>query len=51
VQAITREIGGGAESALGRAEEGLNAVLSAEAAGAGLDDLRASVSEALGTPV
>jgi PucR C-terminal helix-turn-helix domain/GGDEF-like domain len=51
VQAITREIGGAAESALGRAEEGLNAVLSAEAAGAGLDDLRASVSVALGTPV
>lgn len=51
VQAITREIGGGAESALGRAEEGLNAVLSAEAAGAGLDDLRAAVSGALGTPV
>ncbi len=51
VQAITREIGGGAESALGRAEEGLNAVLSAEAAWAGLDDLRASVSGALGTPV
>ena len=51
VQAISREIGGGAESALGRAEEGLNAVVSAEAAGAGLDDLRASVSVALGTPV
>ncbi|HEX3389582.1 MAG TPA: helix-turn-helix domain-containing protein [Streptosporangiaceae bacterium] len=51
VQAITREIGGGAESALGRAEEGLNAVLSAEAAGAGLDELRAAVSGALGTPV
>ena len=51
VQAISREIGGGAESALGRAEEGLNAVLSAEAAGAGLDDLRASVSAALGTTV
>jgi PucR C-terminal helix-turn-helix domain/GGDEF-like domain len=51
VQAISREIGGGAESALGRAEEGLNAVLSAEAAGAGLDDLCASVSVALGTPV
>jgi hypothetical protein len=51
VQAVTREIGGGAESALGRAEEGLNAVLSAEAAGAGLDDLRAAVSGALGTPV
>jgi hypothetical protein len=51
VQAISREIGGAAESALGRAEEGLKAVLSAEAAGAGLDDLRASVSVALGTPV
>jgi hypothetical protein len=51
VQAISREIGGGAESALGRAEEGLNAVLSAEAAGAGLDDLCASDSVALGTPV
>ena len=51
VQAITREIGGGAESALGRAEEGLNAVLAAEAAGADLDDLRAAVSGALGTPV
>ena len=51
VQAISREIGGAAESALGRAEEGLNAVLSAEAAGAGLEDLRASVSVALGTPV
>jgi hypothetical protein len=51
VQAISREIGGAAESALGRAEEGLNAVLSAEAAAAGLEDLRASVSVALGTPV
>ena len=51
VQAISREIGGGAESALGRAEEGLNAVLAAEAAGASLDDLRAAVSRALGTPV
>ena len=51
VQAISREIGGAAESALGRAEEALNAVLSAEATGAGLDDLRASVSVALGTSV
>ena len=50
VQAISREIGGGAESALGRAEEGLNAVLAAETAGASLDDLRAAVSGALGTP-
>ena len=31
VQAIAREIGGGAQRALGRAEEGLNAVLHAEA--------------------
>src|SRR5258705_10985612 len=51
VQAITREIGGSAGRALGRAEEGLNAVLSAEAAGAGLDELRAAVSLALGTTV
>lgn len=51
VQVISREIGGDAESALGRAEEGLNAVVAAEAAGAGLDDLRTSVSAALGTPV
>ena len=42
VQALAREIGGGADRALGRAEEGLNAVLSAEAAGAGLDELRAA---------
>ena len=51
VQAIAREIGGGADRALGRAEEGLNAVLSAEAAGAGLDALRAAVGGALGTIV
>ncbi len=51
VQAIAREIGGGADRALGRAEEGLNAVLSAEAAGAGLDELRAAVGHALGTIV
>jgi sugar diacid utilization regulator len=51
VQAIAREIGGGAQRALGRAEEGLNAVLYAEAAGAGLGELRAAVSEALGTSV
>ncbi len=51
VQAITREIGGGADRALGRAEEGLNAVLSAEAAGAGLGELCAAVSQALGTTV
>jgi sugar diacid utilization regulator len=51
VQAIAREIGGGAQRALGRAEEGLNAVLSAEAAGVSLDELRAAVGEALGTSV
>ncbi len=51
VQAILREIGGGAERALGRAEQALEAVLSAEQAGAGLDDLRARVSQALGTVV
>ena len=51
VQAIAREIGGGAQRALGRAEEGLNAVLCAESAGAALDELRAAVSEALGTSV
>ena len=51
VQAIAREIGGGAGLALGRAEEGLNAVLAAEEAGAGLDELRAAVSRALGTAV
>jgi sugar diacid utilization regulator len=51
VQAVTREIGGGAGRALGRAEEGLNAVVSAEAAGAGLDELRTAVSRALGTAV
>ena len=51
VQAIAREIGGGADRALGRAEEGLNAVLSAEAAGAGLDELRGAAGRALGTIV
>ena len=51
VQAIAREIGGGAGRALGRAEEALNAVLSAEAAGAGLDELRAAAGRALGTIV
>jgi sugar diacid utilization regulator len=51
VQAIMREIGGGAELALGRAQQGLEAVLAAESAGGGLDDLRKAVSAALGTPV
>src|SRR6516162_4460616 len=35
VQAVIREIGGGAERALGRAEQGLAAVLAAESAGGG----------------
>jgi sugar diacid utilization regulator len=51
VQALMREIGGGAERVLGRAEQGLEAVLRAEEAGADLDALRASVSQALGTAV
>jgi hypothetical protein len=51
VQAIAREIGGGADRALGRAQEGLDAVLSAEAAGAGRDELRGAAGRALGTIV
>jgi sugar diacid utilization regulator len=51
MQAIIREIGGGAERALGRAQEGLEAVLRAESAGADLDGLRDAVSEALGTAI
>jgi sugar diacid utilization regulator len=51
VQAINREIGGGAERVLGRAQQGLEAVLRAEEAGADLNNLCASVSRALGTMV
>jgi sugar diacid utilization regulator len=51
VQAIIREIGGGAELALGRAEQGLAAVLAAESAGGGVEELRAAVAKALGTRV
>ena len=51
VQAIMREIGGGAEQALGRAQEGLDAVLRAEQDGTDLDKLCATVSQALGTAV
>src|SRR5262249_60049421 len=51
VQAIVREIGGGAERALGRAERGLAAVLAAEAAGSGVEELRAAIAQALGTRV
>jgi sugar diacid utilization regulator len=51
VQAIMREIGGGAERALGRAEQGLAAVLAAESAGGGVEELRAAVAQALGTRI
>ena len=51
VQAIIREIGGGAERALGRAEQGLAAVLAAESAGCDVEELRAAVAQALGTRV
>jgi sugar diacid utilization regulator len=51
VQAIIREIGGGAERALGRAEQGLVAVLAAESAGGGVEELRTAVAQALGTRV
>ena len=51
VQAIIREIGGGAERALGRGEQGLAAVLAAESAGGGVEELRAAVAQALGTRV
>ena len=51
VQAVIREIGGGAERALGRAEQGLVAVLAAESAGGGVEELRAAVARALGTRI
>src|SRR5215472_15788889 len=51
VHAIMREIGGGAERALGRARQGLAAVLRAEGSEVDVEDVRASVSSALGTPV
>jgi sugar diacid utilization regulator len=51
VRALIREIGGGADRALGRAQQGLDAVLAAEEAGADIDGLVAQVSVALGTPV
>src|SRR6266480_4866943 len=51
VQAINREIGGDAERVLGRAQQGLDAVLAAEEADADLSTLCASVARALGTPV
>ena len=51
LRAALREIGGTAERALGRAEQGLAAVLRARAAGADTEGLRRAVSAALGTPV
>ena len=49
--ALIRETGGPADQALGRAEQGLAAVLAAEGAGADLDTLRDDVSRALGVGV
>src|SRR5262249_45155535 len=51
IRAIMREIGGDAELILGRAEQGLDAVLGAGQAGGDLSALCASVARALGTPV
>src|SRR5262249_10256834 len=51
IRAIMREIGGDAELILGRAEQGLDAVLGAGQAGGDLSALCASVAQALGTPV
>jgi sugar diacid utilization regulator len=51
VQAISAEIGGGAEQALGRAREGLAAVLRAERTGADPGEIGAAVSRALGVSV
>ena len=51
LEAVMHEIGGDAERALGRAKQGLDAVLAAGSSGGGLEDLRAAVSMALGTTV
>lgn len=51
VHAIMREIGGGAAQVLGRAEQGLAAVLQAEDRGADIEELCAGVGRALGTAV
>jgi len=51
VQAIFGEIGGGAERALGRAQQGLEAVLRAEQAGASPDELAEAAGRALGVTV
>jgi sugar diacid utilization regulator len=51
LRAIMQETGGGAERALARAEQGLAAVLAAAETGTDLENLRASVSRALGIDV
>jgi sugar diacid utilization regulator len=51
VQAVMREVGGSAESALSRAEAGLDAVIRAERMSADTETLRRSVSEALSTEI
>src|SRR6478609_4175446 len=51
VRAVYGEIGGSAERALGRAEQGLDAVRRAERAGAGPEELGQAAARALGTKV
>jgi sugar diacid utilization regulator len=51
VPAIFAEISGGAERALGRARQGLAAVLNAEQAGTGPDEMAAAVARALGVAI
>ncbi|MGO8982001.1 MAG: PucR family transcriptional regulator [Streptosporangiaceae bacterium] len=51
IQAVMREIGGGAELALARAAAGLAAVTQADAAAADLESLRESAALALGTEI
>ncbi len=51
VHSIMREIGGGAGQVLGRAEQGLAAVLEGEEKGEDIEELCARVGDALGTPV
>jgi sugar diacid utilization regulator len=51
MQAIVREIGGGAEQALARADQGLTAVLRADSSGFDLEGLRAAIARALGLEV
>ena len=51
IRAISAEIGGGAECALGRARQGLAAVLQAEQAGTDPGEMSAAISRALGIAV